>query len=123
MGEHMALAMALWDSLDEEGRSDALPLDDELSADLGLALTRPAAHPQSPRRRPTGWCRALRASVVKIVALPGSGIAGRRLGRQASQEGLARCCAGAAALAHRRELGDGPPVGLHREALALRHLP
>ena len=40
MGEHMALAMALWDSLDEEGRSDALPLDDELSADLGLALTR-----------------------------------------------------------------------------------
>ena len=34
----MALAMALWDSLDEEGRSDALPLDDELSADLGLAF-------------------------------------------------------------------------------------
>ncbi|NDC15915.1 MAG: addiction module protein [Synechococcaceae bacterium WB9_2_170] len=45
MGERMALAMALWDSLDEEGRSEALPLDDELSAELDR---RWAAHLQNP---------------------------------------------------------------------------
>ncbi len=31
-GERLALAMALWDSLDEEGRSEALPLDADLCA-------------------------------------------------------------------------------------------
>jgi putative addiction module component (TIGR02574 family) len=41
----MALAMALWDSLDEEGRRDALPLDDKLSAELDR---RWAAHLQNP---------------------------------------------------------------------------
>ena len=34
MAERMAMAMALWDSLDDEGRSDALPLDVELCAEL-----------------------------------------------------------------------------------------
>lgn len=45
MGERMALAMALWDSLDEEGRTDALPLDVELCAELDR---RWAAHLQNP---------------------------------------------------------------------------
>jgi putative addiction module component (TIGR02574 family) len=34
VGERVALAMALWDSLDEVGRSDALPMDTELCAEL-----------------------------------------------------------------------------------------
>ena len=45
MGERMALAMALWDSLDEEGRSVALPLDVDLCAELDW---RWAAHLQNP---------------------------------------------------------------------------
>ena len=45
MGERVALAMALWDSLDDEGRSDALPVD----ADLCNALDRRwAVHLQNP---------------------------------------------------------------------------
>ena len=44
-GERLALAMALWDSLDEEGRSYALPLDVELCAELDRRL---AAHLQNP---------------------------------------------------------------------------
>ncbi len=34
MGERLALAMALWDSLDEEGRNEALPLDADLCNEL-----------------------------------------------------------------------------------------
>ena len=45
MGERVALAMALWDSLDEEGRNEALPLDGELCAELDR---RWAAHLQNP---------------------------------------------------------------------------
>lgn len=45
----------------------------------------PAAHPQSPRRRPAGWCRVLRASVIEIAALPGPGLPAGGLGSQASQ--------------------------------------
>jgi len=45
MGDRVALAMALWDSLDEEGRSDALPLDVGLCAELDR---RWAAHLQDP---------------------------------------------------------------------------
>lgn len=45
MGERVALAMALWDSLDEEGRSEALPLDGELCAELDR---RWAAHLRNP---------------------------------------------------------------------------
>jgi putative addiction module component (TIGR02574 family) len=45
MGERVALAMALWDSLDEGGRSDALPVDDVLRAELDR---RWAAHLQNP---------------------------------------------------------------------------
>lgn len=44
-GERLALAMALWDSLDEEGRSEALPLDADLCAELDR---RWAAHIQNP---------------------------------------------------------------------------
>ena len=45
MGERVALAMALWDSLDEMGRSDALPMDAELCTELDR---RWAAHLQNP---------------------------------------------------------------------------
>lgn len=45
MGERVALAMALWDSLDEVGRSDALPMDAELRTELDR---RWAAHLQNP---------------------------------------------------------------------------
>ncbi len=45
MGERLELAMALWDSLDEGGRSDALPVDDALRAELDR---RWAAHLQNP---------------------------------------------------------------------------
>ena len=45
MGERVALAMALWDSLDEEGRHEALPLDGELCEELDR---RWAAHLQNP---------------------------------------------------------------------------
>jgi|688.fasta_scaffold02018_29 putative addiction module component (TIGR02574 family) len=45
MGERVALAMALWDSLDEGGRSDALPV----AADLCNELDRHwAAHLKNP---------------------------------------------------------------------------
>jgi len=44
-GERLALAMALWDSLDEEGRNEALPLDSALRAELDQ---RWAAHLQNP---------------------------------------------------------------------------
>jgi putative addiction module component (TIGR02574 family) len=44
-GERLALAMALWDSLDEEGRSEALPVDADLCAELDR---RWAAHIQNP---------------------------------------------------------------------------
>ena len=44
-GERLALAMALWDSLDEDGRSEALPLDADLCAELDR---RWAAHLQDP---------------------------------------------------------------------------
>jgi putative addiction module component (TIGR02574 family) len=45
MGERVALAMALWDSLDEGGRSDALPVDADLCNELDR---RWAAHRQNP---------------------------------------------------------------------------
>lgn len=45
MGERVALAMALWDSLDEVGRSDALPMGAELCTELDR---RWAAHLQNP---------------------------------------------------------------------------
>jgi len=45
MGERVALAMALWDSLDEVGRSDALPMDAEFCTELDR---RWAAHLQNP---------------------------------------------------------------------------
>jgi putative addiction module component (TIGR02574 family) len=45
MGERVALAMALWDSLDEEGQSDALPVDADLSNELDR---RWAAHLRNP---------------------------------------------------------------------------
>ena len=45
MGERVALAMALWDSLDEVRRSEALPLDRELCAELDR---RWAVHLQNP---------------------------------------------------------------------------
>jgi putative addiction module component (TIGR02574 family) len=45
MGERVALAMALWDSLDEVGRSDELPVDDALCAELDR---RWAAHLRNP---------------------------------------------------------------------------
>lgn len=44
-GERLALAMALWDSLEEEGRSEALPVDPPLRAELDR---RWAAHRQDP---------------------------------------------------------------------------
>ena len=44
-GERLALAMALWDSLDEDGRSEALPLDADLCAELDRRL---AAYLQDP---------------------------------------------------------------------------
>lgn len=44
-GECLALAMALWDSLDEESCSEALPLDSDLCAELDQ---RWAAHLQNP---------------------------------------------------------------------------
>jgi len=44
-GERLALAMALWDSLDEEGRCEALPVDEALCAELDR---RWAAHLQNP---------------------------------------------------------------------------
>jgi putative addiction module component (TIGR02574 family) len=44
-GERLALAMALWDSLDEEGRSEALPMDGKLCAELDR---RWATHLQNP---------------------------------------------------------------------------
>ena len=33
-GERLALAMALWDSLDDEGRNEFLPVDTNLGAEL-----------------------------------------------------------------------------------------
>lgn len=45
MGERVALAMALWDSLDEARRSEALPLNGELRTELDR---RWAAHLQNP---------------------------------------------------------------------------
>ena len=45
MAERVALAMALWDSLDDEGRSDALPVDADLCNELDR---RWAAHLQNP---------------------------------------------------------------------------
>ena len=44
MAERVALAMALWDSLDDEGRSDALPVDADLCNELDR---RWAAHLQN----------------------------------------------------------------------------
>ena len=44
-GERLALAMALWDSLDEDVRSEALPLDADLCAELDRRL---AAYLQDP---------------------------------------------------------------------------
>ena len=44
-GERMALAMALWDSLGEEGRGEALPMDEALCAELDK---RWLAHLQNP---------------------------------------------------------------------------
>lgn len=43
--ERLALAMALWDSLDEEGRSEALPVDADFCEELDR---RWAAHLQNP---------------------------------------------------------------------------
>ena len=43
--ERLALAMALWDSLDEDGRSEALPLDSDLLLELDQ---RWAAHLENP---------------------------------------------------------------------------
>ena len=45
MADRVALAMALWDSLDEVDRSEALPLDGELCAELDR---RWAAHLPNP---------------------------------------------------------------------------
>ena len=45
MGERLALAMALWDSLDDKGRSDALPVDADLCNELDRRWT---AHLQNP---------------------------------------------------------------------------
>ena len=45
MGERVALAMALWDSLDDEGRSDALPVDADLCKELDRRWD---AHLQNP---------------------------------------------------------------------------
>jgi len=45
MGERVALAMTLWDSLDDEGRSDAMPLDWDLCKELDR---RWAVHLQNP---------------------------------------------------------------------------
>jgi putative addiction module component (TIGR02574 family) len=46
-GERLALAMALWDSLDDEGRSEALPVDpafcEELDRRWALHLQDPTA--------------------------------------------------------------------------------
>jgi putative addiction module component (TIGR02574 family) len=44
-GERLALAMALWDSLDEEGRCEALPVDADLCNELDR---RWAGHLQNP---------------------------------------------------------------------------
>ena len=44
-GERLALAMALWDSLDDGGRSDALPVDTALASELDR---RWAAHGRNP---------------------------------------------------------------------------
>lgn len=43
--ERVALAMALWDSLDEEGRSEALPVDADLCQELDRRWT---AHLENP---------------------------------------------------------------------------
>jgi putative addiction module component (TIGR02574 family) len=43
--ERLALAMTLWDSLDDEGRSEALPVDPDLCTELDR---RWAAHQQNP---------------------------------------------------------------------------
>lgn len=43
--ERLALAMALWDSLEEEGRSEVLPVDADLCKELDH---RWAAHLQNP---------------------------------------------------------------------------
>ena len=45
LGDRLALAIALWDSLDEVGRSDALPMDVKLCTELDR---RWAAHLQNP---------------------------------------------------------------------------
>lgn len=45
MGERVAQAMALWDSLDEEGRSELLPVDADLCIELDRRL---AAHIKNP---------------------------------------------------------------------------
>ena len=44
-GERLALAMALWDSLEDGGRSDALPVDAALAEELDR---RWGAHQQNP---------------------------------------------------------------------------
>ena len=44
-GERLALALALWDSLEEEGRSEALPVDATLCEELDR---RWAVHLQNP---------------------------------------------------------------------------
>ena len=44
-GKRVALALALWDSLDEARRSEALPLNGELGAELDR---RWSAHLQNP---------------------------------------------------------------------------
>jgi putative addiction module component (TIGR02574 family) len=43
--ERLALAMDLWESLDEVGRSESLPMDRELGEELDRRWT---AHPQNP---------------------------------------------------------------------------
>lgn len=45
MAERVALAMALWDSLDDEGCSEALPVDAELCDELDRRWD---AHLQNP---------------------------------------------------------------------------
>ena len=45
-GERLALAIALWESLDDDGRSQALPVNADLCEELDR---RWAAHLQNPR--------------------------------------------------------------------------
>ncbi|MFM7550965.1 MAG: tetratricopeptide repeat protein [Cyanobacteriota bacterium] len=47
MGERLALAMALWDSLDEEDRSEALPLDADLCIELDQRWDKYCQNPEA----------------------------------------------------------------------------